>query len=137
MLRLTVTPSGGDTFEVVVPGKALLDWEAEHHEPLQKSINSGLSACAYQVAHAALQQRAGETRPYEEWLETIDDITMQPTDPEFYFRAVTIGLSADQVESYSDILTDIAKAKRAGIDPTVTADPTGGESAHSEVESPA
>lgn len=142
MIRLAVTTvDGGGVVDVVVPISVVIAWEAEHKRPLQNDIDSGMSQWSGEVAHAALVKRHGETRPYVEWLDTVDEVRMQPADLRSYFTAMTLGFSADAVDMCAALLMEIADSKRDDEHyeaPAVDAEvPTGGEATPSPDASPA
>jgi hypothetical protein len=146
MIRLAVTPADGDPLEVTVPGRVLLDWERTHKKALGKAIADGRSEWAYELAHATLTKRHGEERTFDAWLDSIDDVRLQPEEIEATLLGLTLGMPAEAVEHLAERLLDVAKLKRGlGATAELLEDgdedgdevPSGGETDPSPAGSPA
>jgi hypothetical protein len=80
-MRFRVTYADGRTEEVEAIPSARRALEASTGKTLVDNISSGFSDWADLLVHETLRIRHGETRPLEQWLETVDRLELQREEP--------------------------------------------------------
>lgn len=66
---------GENTVEIVVPPASLVAYEVEHDEAVADAAATNRARWFAWLSWHALTLRHGETRPFEDWLNAVDDIS--------------------------------------------------------------
>lgn len=129
-MRLVVQSLTGEALVVPVTTKAKLSFERTHKKAIDDELRSGMVGPVYEVAHSALLQLHGDVTAddFDEWLETVESITIQPDDLTTHLLRITRGADPDLVDGIADLLHGYAENLRGGtVEEEPDEVPTGGD----------